>query len=212
MSERDDEFDAQLAEPGDDRPGLDDLDEVTHLALSDLDEDDDEDDDYPEDATEDDIDLVVALYTEDGRHAALAMPTDLANDFDGLIEALRRVPGEAGAVGVVSIDDDFFVIARVRGTLVQVLLSDDAAANDWPIARDAADYLGVDIPDDDEDDDIDGVPVGDLDLFTDVGLSAFELEALCSDPDAEPLDMLDAIVEKLGFADAYEKAVATFDE
>ena len=218
MSGRDDEFDAQLAASGDDRPGLDDLEENDYSALGldeqsgeddDEDEDDegDEDDDYPEDAVEDEIDLVAAFYREDGSPAGMALPKDLANDLEELIEQLRRVPGDAGAVGAVSIDADVFVLVRVRGKHVQVVLSDIVAANDWPIARDVADLLGVDIPEDEDE----GGPVGDLDLFADAGLSEFELETICSDLDAEPLDVVDQIMERLGFATAFEKVAATFD-
>jgi hypothetical protein len=34
---------------------------------------------------------------------------------------------------------------------------------------------------------------------------------MCSDYDNEPLDVLESIIEKLGFADAYSNAVAEFD-
>ncbi|MCB0891880.1 MAG: tRNA adenosine deaminase, partial [Propionibacteriaceae bacterium] len=74
-------------EPGDDRPGLDDLEPAVELVLDD-DADDDEDD-YPDDATEDDIDLVVALYREDGQPVAVPLGIELANDLDELIAQLR---------------------------------------------------------------------------------------------------------------------------
>lgn len=218
MAGRDEEFDAELADRGDDRPGIDEADENDYSALdlldpevddaneSDDDDTDEDDDDYPEDATEDDIDLVAALYREDGQPAATALDLELANDLDGLIEALRRVPGDAGAVGVVSIDSDFFVIVRVRGPKVELFLSDLSAALDWPIARDAADFLGVDLPDDDDDSE----PVGDFDLFADAGLSEMELEAITTDDDADPLESLEAIVDKLGFAGVYDKVASGF--
>lgn len=218
MAGRDEEFDAELADRGDDRPGIDEADENDYSALdlldpevddaneSDDDDTDEDDDDYPEDATEDDIDLVAALYREDGQPAATALDLELANDLDGLIDALRRVPGDAGAVGVVSIDSDFFVIVRVRGPKVELFLSDVSAALDWPIARDAADFLGVDLPDDDDDSE----PVGDFDLFADAGLSEMELEAITTDDDADPLESLEAIVDKLGFAGVYDKVATGF--
>ena len=69
-----------------------------------------------------------------------------------------------------------------------------------------ADFLEADIPDDEED----GGPVGDFDMFADAGVPEFELESILSDLDAEPLDLIDQIVERLGYADAYEKVAATF--
>lgn len=228
MAGREDEhqYDAELADHGDDRPGIDEVEGNDYSALlrdpdddydsdddlddddedDDGDDDDDDDDDYPEDATEDDIDLVVACYREDGEPAAIALDKELANDFDGLIDELRRVPGDAGAVGIVSIDSDFFVVVRVRGRKIEVVLSDIGAALDWPIARDAADYLGVDLPDDDDDSE----PVGDFDLFADAGVSELELEAITSDDEADPLEAIEALVEKLGFAGVYDKVATGF--
>lgn len=220
MSGRVEDFDAQLADHGDDRPGLDDLevDDYSALQLDGGDDDEDADDgeasdddaddgdDYPDDALEDEIDLVVALYREDGNPASVALPKDLANDFDELIEQLRRIPGEAGTIGLVSIDSDFFVLVRVRGKKVEVLLSDALAANDWPIARDAADFLGEDF----DDDESDAGAVGDFDMFADAGLSEFDLEQLCSDLDADPVDLAADILGKIGFKSAFKKVASSF--
>jgi putative tRNA adenosine deaminase-associated protein len=208
MSRYTDTSDEEYADRGDDRPGLDDLEPAVELLGDLLDEDDTEDDedededDYPEDATEDDIDLVVGLYREDGLPVAVALGIELANDLDELINQLRRVPGDGGAVGLVSIASEFFVIVRVRGKRVQVLLSDELAATDWPIARDVADFLGSELPEDDED----AGPIGDLDILADVGIPDFEIEALCdSDDDSDVL--VERIVKKLKFLPQYRKAV-----
>ncbi|HHU37801.1 MAG TPA: tRNA adenosine deaminase-associated protein [Propionibacterium sp.] len=202
LRDSDDDYDSD-----DEDDDLDDEDDDDDDDDDDEDDEDDEDDDYPEDATEDDIDLVVALYREDAEPAALALGKELANDLDGLIDELRRVPGDAGAVGVVSIDSDFFVIVRVRGRKIEVVLSDIGAALDWPVARDAADFLGVDLPDEDDDSE----PVGDLDLFADAGLPELELEAILSDDEADPLESIESIVDKLGFATVYDKVAGEFD-
>lgn len=195
-----DEFDAQLADRGDDRPGMDDLEENDYSALV----EDDVEDDYPEDALEEDIDLVVALYREDSKAAAIEMAKDLANDFDEFVEQLRRVPGDAGALGVVILDSDVFVLVRVRGKKVEVVVSDVLAAWDWPIARDAVDFLGEDLPEDDED----GGCVGDFDMLADAGLPEFDLEQMCSDFDADPIDIVAAIAKKLGFEAVFTKVAA----
>ena len=209
MSRYTDTSDEEYADRGDDRPGLDDLEPAVELLGDPLDEDDDEEDedDYPEDATEDEIDLVVALYREDGQPVVLALGMELASDLDELINQLRRIPGDGGAVGLISIASEFFVIVRVRGKHVQVLLSDELAATDWPIARDVADFLGSELPEDDED----AGPIGDLDILADVGIPDFEIEALCdSDDDSDVL--VERIAKKLKFLPQYRKAVqAAFD-
>ena len=129
---------------------VDDLDDDSDLDggvipddYDDLDDLDDDDDDDYDDATPDDIDFAVALYREDGVAVATELTPQMANDLDELIDQLRRLPGDAGALGVVSIAGEFFVLCRVRGRNTQVLLNDSIAANDWPIARDVVDYLGV---------------------------------------------------------------------
>ena len=202
-----DELEFELPNRGDDRPGLDDLDDDLDIVEVEDDDDDDDEDDYPEDATEDDIDVVIALYREDGQPVALALDLSLANDLDALITQLRRVPGDAGAVGMVSIADEVFVLVRVRGKRVQVFCSDAAAAEDWPIARDACDFLDAELPDENED----GYPVGDSDILADVGLPDFELEAMAEDYDVEATALLERIATKISFGSEFAKAMASFE-
>lgn len=201
------DFDMELPNLGDDRPGLEELDDDLDIEDSDDDGDDDYDD-YPEDATDDDIDLVLALYREDGQPVALALDAELANDFDGLITQLRRVPGDAGALGMVSLATEVFVLVRVRGKHVQVLLSDVGAAEDWPIARDVVDYLGIELPDDDDDD---AYPVGDTEMLADSGLHDFELEAIASNYDEDSTALLEQVAERIKFGREFTRAVAALD-
>lgn len=201
MSGLSDEFEIELPNRGDDRPGLDDLEDPV---VDEFESDEDDLDDYPEDATEDDIDLVVALYREDGQPVVLALDPDLANDLDALITQLRRIPGDGGAVGFVSIAAEFFTIVRVRGKHVQVFLSDVIASGDWPIARDVVDFLGLDVPDEDEE----SAPVGDLDILHDAGLHDFELEAIAGEYDEDSTALLEQVAKKIKFGPQYTKAVA----
>ena len=168
---------------------------------------DDDDDDDLDDATEDDVDFVVAVYREDGRPLAVPMNYDLANDFDELVRQLGRLPGDSGAVGFVSIAGEFFVACRVRGRVIEVLLSDAGAANDWPLARDVVDYLGEEIPDEDDD----SSPTGDLEMLAANGLRAFELEQIATDYDADSDELVLKIVRKLKVAPEFERAVESFD-
>ena len=172
------------------------------------DSDDDDDLDDLEDATEDDVDLVVALYREDGKAVAVPMDVDLANDLDELINQLSRLPGDSGADGWVSVAGEFFVICRVRGRTVEVLLSDVTAANDWPIARDVVDYLGEEMPDEDDD----PSPLGDLAMYAASGLRQFELEAIATDYDEDSDVLLGRIAAKLKVSAEFERAVEAFDD
>lgn len=173
------------------------------------DDDDDLEDDYDlEDATEDDVDLVVAAYREDGKPVAVPLDFDLANDLEELIRQLSRLPGDSGADGFVSVGGDFFVVVRVRGRVVEVLLSDATAANDWPLARDVVDYLGEEIPDEDDD----SYPLGDMEMFAPSGLRGFELEAFATDYDADTVDLLEAIADKLKIGDEFRAAAEAYDD
>jgi putative tRNA adenosine deaminase-associated protein len=171
------------------------------------DEEDDEDDDL-DDAAEDEIDLTVALYREDGAPVAQALTKDVANDLDELIAQLRRMPGDNGATGLVSLVEEIFLVVRVRGSAVQVLLSDATAAYDWPIARDVADFLGIgedELPDPEEDDET--VPLGDVDLLADQGLSAFEMTRLCDDVEETSDQLLLQLAERIRFGPQVRKVV-----
>ncbi|TDT29062.1 putative tRNA adenosine deaminase-associated protein [Naumannella halotolerans] len=160
--------------------------------------------DEPEDATADEIDLVVAAYREDGMPVARALDLELANDLEELIVQLRRLPGDAGAIGFVSLVGELIVLVRVRGRMVQTVLSDGGASEDWPIARDVADYLNENDIDSD-----DFEPIGDLGIFGDIGISDFELEAQLAEleDDADSVEVVLAIAERIGIGPVVRRVV-----
>lgn len=170
--------------------------------LEDDDDDDDDEDDY-EDATVDEIDFVVALYREDGVPVATELAPQMANDLEELIDQLRRLPGDAGALGVVSITGEFFVLCRVRGRNTQVLLNDSIAANDWPIARDVVDYLGIEVPDPDGDSE----PLGDFGMLVDQGVSELDLEQIAGDLDEDSDQLVHRLVDLMKFSVPFDRAV-----
>jgi putative tRNA adenosine deaminase-associated protein len=172
----------------------------------DLDDDEDFDEVDLEDAADDEIDFVLAAYREDGQPYVQSLGKDLANDLDELIVQLRRLPGDAGALGFVSLVEEIFVITRVRGQHVQVLLSDAAAAGDWPIARDVVDYLGEEPVDEDEDEE-EGEPIGDLGIVADLGLSDFDMGAIIDDLDLSSVEMLIEVANKIKLNPQFRKAV-----
>src|SRR5829696_5219294 len=191
----DDEYESfDLEESGDDSDSDAEVDAV--------DLDGPEDDDL-DDAAPDEIDFVLAAYREDGQPMVQALAAELANDLDELIVQLRRLPGDAGALGFVSLVEEVFVIARVRGQHVQLLLSDAAAASDWPIARDVVDYLGEEPLEEDEEE---GEPIGDLGIVADLGLSDFDMGAIIDNLDLSSVDMLIEIADKIKLNPQFRKA------
>lgn len=151
---------------------------------------------------EDDVDFAVAAYRDDGEWQLVELHPSVAEDLDNLTDALGRFPSDVGVLGMVSMDDDFFVMVRKLGTQVRVLLSDVTAAKDWPLAGGVADL--VDVPDADDDD---PRPAGDLDIVSDLGMAALELGVLCDDDDLYPDEILGDVATRLGFGDAFERIV-----
>ncbi|HET7311667.1 MAG TPA: tRNA adenosine deaminase-associated protein [Mycobacteriales bacterium] len=151
--------------------------------------------------------LAVVVFREEGRWQSGVLPERVTDDLDGLIAVLRQQPGENGAIGVVNVADEFFVAARVRGDDVRLLLSDVTASVAWDLARQVVDRLGLATPGDDDLEDV--WPAGDMSIFSDLGLDEMELGAVLADLDAYADEMLLAVAERIGFAEAYDKAVET---
>jgi len=147
------------------------------------------------------VDFALALWREEGRWAASALPTRLATSMDSLIAGLRQLPGEGGVWGVVGVvadsDDlaDFFVVVRQNAQQSRVLLSNAGAQLDWSLAAQAGVLIGL-TDDDDEFDDFE--PVGDLDMFADFGLDADDLALICEDESLYPDEQILAVAGRLG--------------
>jgi putative tRNA adenosine deaminase-associated protein len=149
--------------------------------------------------------LAVVAYREDGLWQCGLLPERLTDNLTSLEAALRQQPGEVGAIGFVNVADEFFVALRVRGDDTRLLLSDVTAAVAWDLAKQVVDRLDIDVP---GEDDLENVwPAGDMAIFDDLGLDEMELGAVLSDLDAYADEMLSSIAGRLGFGDAYERAV-----
>lgn len=148
------------------------------------------------------VDFALAAYREEGVWDVQELAHDVLADVGSLAGALRRFPGDHGAVGLVAVDEDFFVIARVAGAQTRVLLSDVTAAEEWELAGSAVEFLGLPAWDVDEQ-----VPAGDLDLLGDLGMSAMDMGVLLDDVDLYPDEALSEVARRLGFGAQFDDAV-----
>ncbi len=148
------------------------------------------------------VDYALVAFVRDGAWQVQDIASPAFASVDSLSHALRQVSGESGAVGMVAVDEDFFVLVRVAGARTRVLLSDATAAGEWELAQSAIDFLGLPPPEDDE-----AVPAGDLDLLGDLGLHAIEMGELLDDDDLYPDDVLSDIARRLGFGELFDDAV-----
>jgi putative tRNA adenosine deaminase-associated protein len=151
----------------------------------------------------DGIDFAVAAYREEGEWQVEELVHEVLLDVPTLAAALRRFPGDGGAIGMVAIDEDFFVIVRVAGPSVRILLSDITAAEEWELAASAVQELGLPEPDDDDEQ----APAGDLDILGDLGMAAMDMGVLLDDFDLYPDEMLSEVARRLGFGALFDEAV-----
>jgi putative tRNA adenosine deaminase-associated protein len=152
----------------------------------------------------DDVAVIVYREEEDAWEADV-LPPSLTEDLAGLAQALRQQPSIGGTFGLVAVGDDFFVALRAIGGQVSVFLSDLTAAGEWPLARQVLDHLDIELP---EDEDLDQVlPAGDLSIFADLGIDEMDLGMLAGDLDLFPDEALAIIARKLGFGHALDRAL-----
>jgi len=155
------------------------------------------------DAQTEAVDFALAAYRGADGWVVRELAHDLVGDVAALSHALRRFPGDTGAVGMVAVDEDFFVIVRVSGPLTRVLLSDITAGGEWELASSAVEFLGLPEPEDEDDQ----VPAGDLDLLGDLGMPAIDMAVLLDDVDLYPDEMLSDIARRIGFGELFDDAV-----
>jgi putative tRNA adenosine deaminase-associated protein len=149
------------------------------------------------------VDFALVAYREEGIWQLQEVEDTKAADLDGFAAELRRYPGDGGSLGLVSIDEDFFLLVRVLGPEVRLLLSDVTAATEWPIARSVVEHLDLPLPDDDEGEE----PAGDLGIVADLGMGAMDMGALLDDVELYPDEMLGDIAAQLGFGRQYDDLV-----
>ncbi len=149
------------------------------------------------------VDFALAAYRQDGSWTVQKLTRHHLVDIETLAAALRRFPGDGGAVGLVAMDEDYFVIVRVAGALTRVLLSDVTAADEWELAASALEFLHLPMPEDEDEQ----VPAGDLELLADLGMHPMDLAALLDDYDLYPDEMLSDIARRIGFGEQFDDAV-----
>ncbi|MCX6398337.1 MAG: tRNA adenosine deaminase-associated protein [Propionibacteriales bacterium] len=149
------------------------------------------------------VDFALAAYREEGVWQVAELTPDHAVDVDTLASALRRFPGDGGAVGLVAVDEDFFVVVRVSGPRTRVMLSDVSAATEWELAATVVEHLGLPLVEDEDD----AEPAGDLELLSDLGVDAMDLAEILDDDELYPDEMLSEVARALGFGDLFDDVV-----
>ncbi len=163
---------------------------------------------------EDEVDFAVVVYREAGTWHADPLPTDAVDTWAGFRATVGQRSSETGVIGVASLDESALVLLRLTGAGEQILLSDIETADYLAFSDDLVEYLRRTDPAVDElgestefGDAEEPVPVGQLSLLSDLGLSGDDLRELCEDLGGEPEDLLEEIGEALGIGRALGEAV-----
>ncbi|MCY7343061.1 MAG: tRNA adenosine deaminase-associated protein [Pseudonocardia sp.] len=148
----------------------------------------------------------VAAIREDGRWRCTRLSPDALVDLDTAITELRELRSTGALLGLLDVDDEFFILLRPTPGGVSLMVSDAAAALDYDVAADALDLLRVELPPDDDALD-DPWAEGDLSILADLGLPADELQVLAAEIELYPDEQLAAIARRCGFADVLAEVV-----
>lgn len=150
----------------------------------------------------DGIDFALVAYRDGGRWRVSELAAATCESLDSLVDALHRLPAHDGAVAMVAVDDDFFVLVRAHEATPRVLLSDITAAEEWDLAESVLAFLNVRVGDDDE-----SLPAGDLDLLHELGMETLDMAILLEDDELYPDEQLAEIARVLGFGDEFDETV-----
>ena len=142
-------------------------------------------------------DFGIIAWHEDGRWNVSELTH--ARDLGSIMDQLNSQATNGGAIALIAIEEDYFVVARALGSQMQMMISDVTYALESDLAADLLEMLDLPFPEEDDD----SQPGGDVDLLSDLGMSSMELEALCDDPELFPDEQLDAIASKLGFGNQF---------
>ena len=142
-------------------------------------------------------DFGVIAWHEDGRWTLSEL--EITRDLGHVIDQLKAQRTNGGAIALVAIEEDYFIVARALGSHMQMMISDVTYALESDLATDLIEALDLPFPEEDDD----SQPGGDIDLLSDLGMSAMELEVISFDSDLYPDEQIDAIAARLGFGNEF---------
>ena len=117
------------------------------------------------------------------------------------MDQLKAQQGDMGSIALIAIDEEFFIIARSTGRTMQMMLSDVTYAVEYEIAADLIDALDLPFPEDDDD----PQPGGDIDLLSDFGINAMDLEIMSNDLEMYPEEQITSLAHRLGFGEQFDQ-------
>ncbi len=149
------------------------------------------------------MEFALLAWRDDGQWRASQLSDDATTDIGVALDALRAQQVDGGAIAMLAVDDQFFILIRQIGSRMQMVLSDVMSALDYEIAAEVLELLDLELPEEDDADE----PAGDLNIFTDLGLDAMELQLICDDDEMFPDEQLEVIARRVGFGDQFVELI-----
>ena len=147
------------------------------------------------------VDFGCIAWHEDGRWSA--NPLTSTRDIGSIIDSLKAQQTNGGAIALIAIEDEFVIIARALGDQMQMMISDVTYALDYEVAAELIEVLDLEFPEEEDE----SQPGGDLDLLNDLGVSEMELLSILDDTELYPDEQLEAIANRLGFGEQFNKVI-----
>ncbi len=145
------------------------------------------------------IDFGLIAWHEDGRWTTSGIAD--TRDIGVIIDSLKAQQTNGGAIAMITIEDEFVIIARMLGDQMRMMISDVTYALDYDVAAVLVEVMDLDFPEEEDE----PSPAGDLDLLNDLGVGEMELLTILDDPELYPDEALEAIANRLGFGDQLNK-------
>ena len=145
----------------------------------------------------DELDFGIIAFHDEGQWALSKLEN--TRDLSVIIDQLKAQPTNGGALVLLAIEEDYFVIIRLLGLNLQMMISDVTYAVDSEFAADVLDALDLPFPDEEDE----AQPGGDLDLLMDLGITARELETIADDLELFPDEQIEALAGRLGFIEKF---------
>lgn len=144
-----------------------------------------------------DVDFAVAAW-----HEADTWKLEILSDpynLGAIISELKSHQTNGGALALIAIDEEFFILVRVLGKHISLFISDVTCALDYEVANEFLEISDLPAPEFDDE----PLPGGHMDIIADLGMGHMELEALCDDTELFPDEQLEAIAKRLGFSEQF---------
>jgi len=104
---------------------------------------------------------------------------------------------------MITVDDAFFILIRQIGERMQMVLSNSLMALEYEIAAEVLELLDIESPEEDDPEE----PAGDLNIFSDFGIDALDLQMICDDQERFPDEQLDSIARQIGFGSEFVEII-----